>query len=163
VLDGLRSHIEPRTLRRDLYDNDTNTSCIILHFGRFAVLGYYSCCLVYISGIVTALDGLRSQALLVSIPTSTKNPRLELLPKSIPTPRTYDLNDPLDRSLLPLRKHHDLVDLLNRFTFDSTSYLPLYLTSSTSNSTNPTYILGRLVILGNTDVPGRVTDRLQSV
>ena len=83
VLDGLRSHTEPRTLRRDSYDNDTNTSCIILHFGRSAVLGYYSCCLVYISSIVTALDGLRSQALL-SIPTSTK---------------THDLNYPSSRSL----------------------------------------------------------------
>jgi hypothetical protein len=48
-------------------------------------------------------------------------------------------------------------------TSTSTSYLPLHPTSSTSNSTNPTYIPGRLVILGNTDVPGRVTDRLQSV
>jgi hypothetical protein len=162
VLDSLRSHIKPRTLRRDLYNNDTNTSYIILHFRQSAVLGYYSCCLVYISGIVTALDGLRSQALLVSIPTSTKNPRLELPPKSILTLQTYDLNDPLNRSLLPLRKHYNLVDLLNRFTFNF-DFLLLYPTSSISNSINFTYILGRLVILGNTNVPRRVTNKLQSV
>jgi hypothetical protein len=162
VLDSLRSYIEPRTLHRDLYDNNTNTSYIILHFRRFTVLGYYSCCLVYILGIVTALDGLRSQALLVSIPTSTKNPRLELPPKSIPTLQTYNLNDPLNRSLLPLQKHHDLVDLLNRFTFDF-DFLPLYFTSFTSNSINLTYIPSKLVILGNTNVLKRVTNRLQSV
>jgi hypothetical protein len=79
--------------------------------GRFAVLG------------ATCID---------SSYLYDKNPRFERPLKSIPTLRTYDLNDPSDR-FLPLRKHYDLVDLLNRFTFDSiltlplTSYLYLYL------------------------------------
>jgi hypothetical protein len=74
------------------------------------------------------LDGLRSWGItrvalssyLVLLHWTVCGPRSYLyrfLPHT--STKTYDLNYPSNRSLLPLRKHYDLVDLLNRFTFNS--------------------------------------------